>query len=87
MGSCHSFFLLSSNRLSKGFIAVLQADKPDSLFESLHLEGLDFNWSVSIVSMLMGKTANQPMWLPRGALPYSKTNVLDKIADLFHHRF
>ena len=38
---------------SQGFVAVLQADTPDSFAESLHLEGLDFNWAVSITYFMV----------------------------------
>ena len=31
-----------------GYAAVLQAETPDNILVGLHLEGIDFNWAVSI---------------------------------------
>lgn len=41
------------DRANMGFVAVLQADTPDSFEESLHLEGLDFNWAVSVTYFMV----------------------------------
>ena len=37
----------------QGFAAVLQADTPDSFEESLHLHGIQFNWSISITYFMV----------------------------------
>ena len=45
-------YRLTHNR-RQGFVAILQADTPDSFAESLHLEGLDFNWAVSMTYFMV----------------------------------
>lgn len=50
---CITYFLAYLDRANMGFVAVLQADTPDSFEESLHLEGLDFNWAVSVTYFMV----------------------------------
>ncbi|KAK5175461.1 uncharacterized protein LTR77_000600 [Saxophila tyrrhenica] len=40
-------------QLPLGFAAVLQADTPDSFRTSLHLHGIEFNWSISITYFMV----------------------------------
>ena len=50
---CITYFLAYLDRANMGFVAVLRADTPDSFEENLHLEGLDFNWAVSVTYFMV----------------------------------
>ena len=41
---CIVYFLAYLDRANMGFVNVMQSGSKDSFEESLHLEGIDFNW-------------------------------------------
>jgi len=41
---CIVYFLVYLDRANLGNVKILQSKTPDSLEESLHLHGLQFNW-------------------------------------------
>ncbi|KAJ9616416.1 hypothetical protein H2200_000134 [Cladophialophora chaetospira] len=50
---CIIYFLAYLDRANMGFVKILQAGKPSSFEETLHLEGADFNWAVSVTYFMV----------------------------------
>ncbi|KIW94367.1 uncharacterized protein Z519_04343 [Cladophialophora bantiana CBS 173.52] len=50
---CIIYFLAYLDRANMGFVNVLQAGKPSSFEETLHLKGADFNWAVSVTYFMV----------------------------------
>lgn len=50
---CIVYFLAYLDRANMGFVAVLRAKTPDSFEDSLHLKGIEFNWSISITYFMV----------------------------------
>lgn len=50
---CIVYFFAYLDRANMGFAAVMQAGTSDNIEENLHLEGIDFNWAVSITYFMV----------------------------------